>query len=74
MSTYLRFKLDLAIKQPLPQALKDELPALKVAIRRLKSFASKINEGNPNEEITIKAAWHICRNEDYLPCEPEQEV
>ena len=74
MSTYLRFKLDLAIKQPLPQALKDELPALKAAIRRLKSFASKINTGKSNEEMTVKAAWHICRNEDYLPCEPEQEV
>lgn len=72
--SYLRFKLDLAIKHPLPQALKDELPALTAALRELKSYASKINAGKPNEEMSIKASWHICHNDEGLACEPEQEV
>ena len=72
--SYLRFQLDLAIKEPLPQALADRLPAIRDTIRRLKSFASKINEGQTNEEMTVRAVYHICRHDEGAPCEPEREV
>lgn len=74
--SYLRFNLDLAVKQPIPTALKDKLPAIRDAIKQLKSYASKINEGKNNEEMTVKASYHICHHDsgNTIPCEPEQEI
>ena len=72
--SYLRFTLDLAVKEPLPQALADRLPALRAAIKELKSYASKINEGTANEEITVRAAYHRCNHDIGSPCDPEREV
>ena len=72
--SYLRFTLDLAIKQPIPQALKSKLPEIRDAIRQLKAYASKINEGSVNEEMTVRATYHICHHDEGLPCEPEQEI
>lgn len=73
--SYLRFRLDLAIKEPIPQALKDKLPAIRREIRRLKSYASKINEGKGNEEITVTATYHICDHDNpanRTPCVEEE--
>jgi hypothetical protein len=72
--SYLRFNLDLAIKEPVPETLAAELPAIKQAIRRLKTYASKINQGTANEEITVKANHHICRHDEGLPCDQETEI
>ena len=72
--SYIRFNLDLAVKQPIPQALQNKLPAIRDAIKQLKAYASKINEGQANEEMTVRAVYHICHHDEGLPCEPEQEV
>ena len=72
-----RFSLDLFI----PQAVYDAIPAAKKQairdrIRELRAFAVKVNAGMPNEEITIKAAYHKCYHDEAgnKPCEPEQEI
>lgn len=72
---YIRFKIDGAV----PKADYDALPsATKTAIRdkflQLKALCSKINAGTSNEEDTVSFKWHICKHEDGLPCEPEQEI
>ena len=72
--SYLRLNIDLAVKEPIPETLAAELPAIKQAIRRLKTYASKINQGTANEEITVKATYHICRHDEGLPCDQETEI
>ena len=72
--SYLRFNLDLAIKKPIPQALKDKLPAIKAEILKLKSYAKKINAGKDNEEMTVKAKYHTCHNDINQTCEPEIDI
>ncbi len=72
--SYLRFTLDVAVKQPLPAALQTALPAIRQKIRDLKAYASKINEGQPNEEMTVKTKYHICHHDTNEPCEPENEI
>jgi len=72
-----RFMLDLAI----PEAVYNAIPAatkkaIRDRIRDLKAKAVKINEGQINEEITIKATWHKCHHDEgnQVPCEPENEI
>lgn len=70
-----RFNLDLAI----PEAVYLAIPAAKKqatidAIRGLKALAVKINEGQPNEEMTILAQWHRCKHDTGESCEPENEI
>ncbi len=70
-----RFSLDLAI----PTAVYDAIPAAKKlairdAIRDLKTLAVKINIGQPNEEMTVKASFHICHHDEGKPCEAEQDI
>ena len=67
-----RFDIQLAI----PTAIYDAIPlakkiAARDAIRDLKALAVKINAGKPNEEMTVKATYHICRHDEGLPCDPE---
>ncbi len=74
----MRFSLDLAI----PKDIYDALPAAKKlafrdAVRALKTYATKINEGADNEEMTVKATYHICHHDEgtnHPPCEKEQEI
>ena len=73
--SYWRGRLDLAI----PEKIWDNIPlARKIAfrdeVRALKALAVKINEGLPNEEMTVRATWHICHHDEGLPCEQEQEI
>ena len=82
----LRFSLDLYIDEDptgvliagvkIPPALAGKIPAIRQAIRDLKVFASKINEGKDNEEMTVRAAYHICYHNENSnkPCKPEQEI
>lgn len=74
--SYIRFTLDLAVKQPIPSALQTKLPVIRDAIRQLKTYAEKINAGASNEEMTVRAVYHICHHDESpsLPCEPEIEV
>lgn len=72
--SFLRLDIRLAVKEPIPQELKDALPSIKDKIRQLKSFASKINEGTNSEEMTVKATWHRCFHDEGKPCGEEQEV
>lgn len=72
--SYIRFQLDLAVKQPIPAALQSKLPEIREAVRKLKSFASKINEGKETEEMTVRAVYHICHHDEGLPCEPETDI
>ena len=71
-----RLKLDLAI----PSAVFDSIPdtqktAFRDTVRKLKSYAVKINEGKDNEEMTVKAVWHRCHHDTGdQPCEPEEEI
>jgi len=61
----------------IPTALVTKLPAIRTAIRELKSYARKINEGNSNEEMTVQADVFICHHDDpdrLIPDEPRQEI
>jgi hypothetical protein len=71
----IRFSLDLAI----PEAAYNAIPAAKKlavrdGIRDLKALAVKINAGQPNEEMTVKAVWHKCHHDTGTPCEREVEI
>ena len=62
---FYRFQLDLAI----PEATYNAIPtATKIAIRdrirQLRALAVKINEGQPNEEMTVKATIHKCHHDE----------
>ncbi len=72
---FVRFTLDLAIPQTvfagIPAARK---LAFKNEVLALKALAVKINAGAPNEEMTVKATYHICNHDVGGPCEPEQLI
>lgn len=72
--SFIRFNLDLAIKEPIPDELNQKFSAIKETILKLKSFASKINEGKENEEMTIRAVYHRCFHDEGKPCEIEKEI
>ncbi len=69
-----------SIELAIPKAVYDALPAAKKqaaagAIRDLKALAVRINEGQPNEEMTVRATYHICHHDDVnIPCEPERDM
>ena len=60
----------------IPTALANKIPAIRQAILDLKAYASKINEGQPNEEMSVKATYHKCYHNETptKPCEAEQEI
>ncbi len=72
MSKGLRFTLDLFIPEDptgteiagikIPSALASKIPAIRQNIRLLKGYARKINEGQPGEEMTVLAVYHICQH------------
>jgi len=71
----IRFSLDLAI----PEKVYAAIPAatktvIRDRIRALKALAVKINAGQPNEEMTVRAVWHRCRHDEGLPCDAEQDI
>ena len=72
--SYLRFKIDLAIKRPIPPALQEKIPEIRAAIRRLKALAENINRGKVNQEFTTQAVYYICHHDDGTACEDEQEI
>lgn len=62
------------IKEKLPQEVADHLDDYIREVRRAKKYAVKINEGQPNEEMTVIAQFHICRHDEGKPCEAEQKI
>ncbi len=81
----LRFNLDLYIPSSdtgtlvagvkIPNALALKIPTIRQAVRDLKAYATKINEGQVNEELTVRAVFHICNHGGInIPCGPEQEI
>ena len=82
----IRFQLDLFIPEDLtgtlvagikiPTALATKVPVIRDAIRQLKAYAVKINAGKDNEEMTVKASYHICHHDETptKPCEPEVAI
>ena len=72
---FIRFRLDLAI----PQSVFNNIPvarklAFRDEVRALKALAVKINEGLPEEEMTVKASYHTCHHDTGEACESEQEI
>ena len=82
----LRFQLDLYINEDptgtlvagvkIPTALANKIPAIKQAVNDLKAFATRINAGKVNEEMTVRAKYHVCYHNEVVmkPCAPEQEI
>ncbi len=71
-----RVNIDLFFKDKTPAQVNAEFPQLLSTIRTAKAKATKINEGKFNEEMTIKASYHICHHDENfnIPCEPEQDI
>ena len=73
-----RIQVDLAIPTTIADkpAVKAKLLELYQLLKLAKSYSVKINEGLPNEEMTVKAVWHRCHHDsgNTIPCEPEQEI
>lgn len=68
--SYLRFQIDLAIKEPVPDELKTILSLIKGNIRKLQSYSSNVSE----KENTTLAVYHVCRHDERKPCEPNQAI
>ena len=71
----IRFKIDLFI----PEGVYDSIPAAQKlaardAVRALKALAVRVNEGQDNEEMTVKATMHRCLHDEGGSCEPEQDI
>lgn len=57
------------VQLAIPKDVYDAIPsakkiALRDAIRALKALAVNINAGQPNEEDTTIATWHICHHDE----------
>ena len=71
-----RFTLDLAIPEDVYTAIPTTTKtAFRDRVRTLKALAVKINAGQHNEEMTVKATWHRCTHDEAVPekC-VEQEI
>ncbi len=66
-----RVQIDLYFDGKTPQQVNQEFPTLLPIIKAAKAKATKINEGKANEEMTVKATYHICRHDEGKACDPE---
>jgi len=65
---YVSFNLNLAIPNPLPQQVIDNLPQIRQSIRWLMGFVDE-------EEFGGKATYHVCHHDEAgVPCGKEQEI
>lgn len=72
---FLRVDIDLAFPMPLSKTIRTRLDALQGEIKKAKKYARKINEGQANEEATVRGVYRICHHdENNMPCEPEVEI
>ena len=71
----IRFSLDLAIPENVFEAIPTARKlAFRDEVRALKALSVRINEGLPNEEMTVKASWHRCLHDEGLPCGEENGI
>ncbi len=64
-----RFQLDLAIPEEVFKSIpQDRKDAFRNEVRALKALAVRINEGQPNEEMTVSAIWHKCYHDEGKTC------
>ncbi|KKN72885.1 hypothetical protein LCGC14_0405890 [marine sediment metagenome] len=72
----IRIRVDLAIPKEIADkpAVRGKLVELYQLLKLAKSYAVKINEGMGNEEMTVRASWHICHHDTGGNCELEQEI
>lgn len=69
--SYTRISIDLAFKNPMSNTVKNKLQELKTLAKQGKTYAKKINEGQPNEENTVRATYHVCYHDEpgnNAPC------
>ena len=71
---HLRVRIDLAFPMPLSGVVETRLHALRAEIKKAKKYTKKINEGLANEEVTVRAGYHICRHDEGKSCDPEIEI
>jgi hypothetical protein len=74
MMSYLRYRIDLAFKQPVSPAVQAILTSFNAELKKLKPFAEKINASGMNEEDTQRAKKHICKHDEGLPCEAGENI
>jgi len=67
---YVRFMIDCAIPKEDWIALTDlQRARIRNDILNIKTKSIKVNEGNSNEENTVRAKYHMCRHElEDLSC------
>jgi len=66
--------IDIAVKEPIPDALKGKMQMIRNAVKQLNMYSERINAGKANEENTIKAKFHICKHDINELCGPEEDV
>jgi hypothetical protein len=69
-----RLNIDLFIPDMTPNQIASTYPTILQGIKQLKGLARKINDGKPNEEATVKATYHLCRNDENKPCDEIREL
>ena len=71
-----RITLDLAIPEGVYQSIPlAQKVAFRDAVRALKALAIRVNEGQKNEEMTVRATTHICHHDEVnVPCEPDKDI
>ena len=62
----LRINVDLAIPEKVAnqRGVKEKLQDLRELIRQAKTYSIKINEGQLNEEMTVRGTYHICHHDE----------
>ena len=69
-----KLKVWFFFKDKTPAQVNNEFPQLLPAIKATKAKASKINEGLPNEEMTVTANYHICGHDTGEACGEVHEI
>ena len=66
-----RLNIDFFFEGMTPKQVNNTFPGILPAIKTMKAKASIINKGKDNEEMTVRAVYHYCRNDVNEPCDPE---
>lgn len=71
-----RIQVDLGIPLEIAEklAVKEKLLELYALLKLAKAYSVKINEGLPNEEMTVVAQWHKCRHDEGGLCDAPQDI
>ena len=69
-----RVQIDLFFDGKTLEQTDQDFSKLFIAVREAKAKASKVNTGNSNEEMSVKAVYHVCHNDINQPCEPDVEI